>query len=268
MSLIIGAISPHPPLLIPEIGRGEIKKVNKTDKSLEIVGKRFNELNLDTIIFISPHSPYLPGKITIFSNKNLFGSFYQFGYPNINFNYENDIEIIDSLIKEGIKHNIEFYRIPPDYELDHGILVPLYYIDKYKTKEIKIVAMSQHFTIDIKRLKIVGEVIRNVCEKSDKKIGIIASGDMSHRLLKTGPYGYHPSGPKFDSMVIKAIEDENFDELISIPEDTIEEAGECGYRSIITIYSILDFNNFKSKILSYEGPFGVGYLVVLIERRE
>jgi len=267
MSILIGAISPHPPLLIPEIGRGEIKNVKKTDESLKIVSEKFNELDIDTIIFISPHTPYIRNAVSIYSDEILYGNFSQFGYPEVTFKLENDIEIMNSIINEGKKHDIEFIKLPEDYHLDHGVLVPLYYLNKNNRKKFKIVAMSQHFTIDIERLPIIGEIIKEVGNMSGKKIGIIASGDMSHRLLKTGPYGFHPSGPKFDNLVINAIQKENFKDLISIPEYILEEAGECGYRSIITIFSAMPFENYKPEVLSYEGPFGVGYLVVLIERR-
>jgi len=267
MTILIGAISPHPPLLIPEIGRGEIKNVKKTDESLRIVSKKFNELDIDTIIFISPHAPFIGNAISIYSDKILSGDFSQFGYPEVSFEYENDVEIMELLISEGKKYNIDFIKLPDEYNLDHGVLVPLYYLSQNSKKNFKIVAMSQHFTINIEKVPIIGEIIKKIGDESNKKIGIIGSGDMSHRLLKTGPYGFHPSGPKFDNLIIDAIKRENFKDLISIPEDILDEAGECGYRSIITIFSAMPFENYKPEVLSYEGPFGVGYLVVLIERR-
>lgn len=267
MTILIGAITPHPPLLIPEIGREEIKNVKKTDESLRIVSEKFNDLELDTIIFISPHAPFITNGIAIYSDKILYGDFSQFGYPAVSFEIENDLETMNLIISEGRKLNINFVKLPSGYNLDHGVLVPLYYLRQNNKKRFKIVAMSQHFTIEIKKLNLIGEIIKKISNGLDKKIGIIGSGDMSHRLLKTGPYGFHPSGPKFDNLIIEAIKKESFDDLISIPNNLIEEAGECGYRSIITIFSVMPFEVFKSEILSYEGPFGVGYLVVLIERR-
>lgn len=267
MNILIGAISPHPPLLIPEIGRGEIKNVKKTDESLKIVSKKFNELELDTVIFISPHAPFIKNGISIYSDKILYGNFSQFGYPEVSFEIENDLETMNLIIYEGKKLGIDFIKLPSGYNLDHGVLVPLYYLIQNNKKRFKIVAMSQHFTIDIKKLNFIGEIIKKIGNNLDKKIGIIGSGDMSHRLLKTGPYGFHPAGPKFDNLIINAIKKESFNDLISIPDNLIEEAGECGYRSIITIFNIMQFEFFKPQILSYEGPFGVGYLVVLIERR-
>jgi len=44
-------------------------------------------------------------------------------------------------------------------------------------------------------------------------------------------------------------------------KNLVEEAGECGYRSIIILLGALDGLDWKPEILSYEAPFGVGYLV-------
>lgn len=267
MSILIGAISPHPPLLIPEIGRGEIKNVKKTDESLKLVSEKFNEFDLDTIIFISPHAPFIKNCVSIYSDEILYGDFSQFGYSEVSFEIENDVETMNLIISEGNKIDIDFIKLPYGYNLDHGVLVPLYYLAQNNKKKFKIIAVSQHFTTDIKNVSYIGEMIGKIGNSIDKKIGIIASGDMSHRLLKTGPYGFHPSGPKFDNLVIETIKKESFKDLISIPEYIVEEAGECGYRSIVTIFSAMPFEDYKPEILSYEGPFGVGYLVVLIERR-
>ncbi|MCX8095025.1 MAG: MEMO1 family protein [Caldisericia bacterium] len=267
MKFLIGGISPHPPLLIPEIGGLERKYVKKTDESLFILAEKIIKQRVETILFMSPHSPFIRDGITIFSGDTLYGDFSQFGASEVCFEYKNDIELVDSIINIGKNFGIKFYKLPPDYTLDHGILVPLYYLDKLKDYEFKIVCMSQHFTLDRDKFKIFKEIFNEI-DLPDKRIAFIASGDMSHRLLSTGPYGFHPSGPKFDNLVIEAIKNENFEDLLSIPENLIEEASECGYRSILTLFTLMPFDEFKAEILSYEGPFGVGYLVCIVERRE
>ncbi|MBC7195531.1 MAG: hypothetical protein H5U37_07740, partial [Caldisericia bacterium] len=264
MVITIGGISPHPPLLIPEIGGSERLKVKKTDDSLNILAEKILKEGVETIIFMSPHSPYIRDGITIFSGDTLYGDFSQFGESRVKFKYENDLEIVELLIQSGRKYGIKFYKLPQNYPLDHGILVPLYYLDKLKDYDFKIVGMSQHFTLD-KENHIVFKQIFDDIEIFEKKVAFIASGDMSHRLLSYGPYGYHPSGPKFDNLVVEAIKNENFDDLISIPDDLIEEAGECGYRSILTLFTLMPFEKYKAEVLSYEGPFGVGYLVAVVE---
>jgi aromatic ring-opening dioxygenase LigB subunit len=45
----------------------------------------------------------------------------------------------------------------------------------------------------------------------------------------------------------------------------VQSAGECGLRSIVILMGALDGLKVKPEILSYEGPFGVGYLVASLE---
>src|SRR5450830_943965 len=49
-------IVPHPPLIIPKIGRGEEKKIQNTVDAYEIIGQRIAGIKPQTIIVISPHS--------------------------------------------------------------------------------------------------------------------------------------------------------------------------------------------------------------------
>lgn len=97
----------------------------------------------------------------------------------------------------------------------------------------------------------------------EKRVAWIASGDMSHRLKKDGPYGLHPSGPKFDQKFIGLLKKKNIEAILSLNSNLIEEAGECGLRSFCLLLGALEEKNinWQPKILSYEGPFGVGYLV-------
>jgi len=50
--------------------------------------------------------------------------------------------------------------------------------------------------------------------------------------------------------------------ILNIDPHLVEEAGECGYRSIIILLGALSGLSWQPEILSYEGPFGVGYLVI------
>ena len=54
---IIGAfIMPHPPLILPEVGRGEQNKIKATVEACEKVAETVAELKPETIVLTSPHS--------------------------------------------------------------------------------------------------------------------------------------------------------------------------------------------------------------------
>ena len=111
------------------------------------------------------------------------------------------------------------------------------------------------------QLYIFGYCIQKAVEQTDKKAVIIGSGDLSHKLSENGPYGYRTEGSIFDQLVIEAIKDVDFKKLIEMDENIYNQAGECGLRSIIKLGGALNGYYTKTNILSYEKPFGVGYLL-------
>ena len=94
------------------------------------------------------------------------------------------------------------------------------------------------------------------------RVALIASGDLSHCLRADGPYGFHPDGPKFDKALIDALKKKDIETILKLDE-LYPEAAECGLRSFCFMLGILEASglNYQPEILSYEGPFGVGYLV-------
>ena len=93
----------------------------------------------------------------------------------------------------------------------------------------------------------------------DSTWGFIGSADLSHRLVPDAPAGYAPEGQSFDEAVVRAIREGSGAELLSLPDSLVEAAGECGFRSVATFLGLTEKEH--RTVLSYEGPFGVGYCV-------
>ncbi len=109
---------------------------------------------------------------------------------------------------------------------------------------------------------VYGREIKN----SKSKFALIASGDLSHRLKEDGPYGFHSDGPKFDQALVEALNKKNISAILKLDE-LYPQAGECGLGSFAFMIGILEAArvNWQADILSYEGPFGVGYLVANVK---
>ena len=256
--LTFSSICPHPPIIIPKIGRLETKKVAKTIKALDYLAKNVEKADLETIIVISPHLPMDWQKMTVFQNDNFYGDFSAFGVSEVKFEFKGDKELVGDIIKKSedmaVLEHLDF--------LDHGTMVPLYFLAKEISKKPAIIPIAfsglrldEHFLFGKK----IGRVILN----SKKKIGVIASGDLSHRLIPGAPAGYSLRGKEFDEKLINLLKRKDIDGIINMDRELINEAGECGLRSFVILLGILEkcAPNYKVNILSYEGPFGVGYLV-------
>jgi len=110
-----------------------------------------------------------------------------------------------------------------------------------------------------------GQFIGKFLEEDKNTWAVIASGDLSHRLTSFAPAGFSPKAQKFDKLLVQLLEEKEVEKILKINPELIREAGECGLRSIVLLLGIISSFNWKIKILSYEAPFGVGYLVAEIK---
>lgn len=255
----LACLSPHPPIIIPEVGGREVEKTKDTIVALRELSAEIEEISPETVVIISPHTPIYADAFTVKSKRKLFGSLASFGVPEVSMSCENDIELSDEIIETGRLEGMPIFSSKLD-ELDHGILVPLYYLGKEEYKlvslSISMLSYETHYQL--------GTLIRDAVEKLEKKVVFIASGDLSHRLLPGAPAGFHPRGIEFDRRIAEIISSGEFRELFALDEDLIEDAGECGLRSIFTMAGLFENRKYKSQLLSYEGPFGVGYMVAKV----
>lgn len=260
MSVVAAFAVPHPPIVIPEVGRGEEIKIRDTARSYDAVAAQIEELKPDTIVVISPHSVMYGDYIHISPGSGASGSLKQFGVPTVNLYAEYDTEMVGALERKASNLGIPAGRLGErDKNLDHGTIVPLYFINKRYTS-YRLVRMSisglnfaEHYEM--------GKCIQSVSSRLGRRVVIVASGDLSHRLLDSGPYDYAPEGPEFDRQVTEAMKQADFLKFMTFSEDFCEAAGECGLRAFIIMAGALDRKSVKTEFMSYEGPFGVGYAV-------
>jgi AmmeMemoRadiSam system protein B len=258
MSLNFAAISPHPPIIVPGIGTDEdLEKVGSTVLAMKKLATSFTAAEIDTLIVISPHALIYPDKFSICSMKKLFGTFASFGNPDIICEAQNDLDLLAEVKKETDKAQIETLLYDNEgefFELDHGIMVPLQYLSKFQEYSFKLIPIA-YSNLDRAAHFAFGQALKTACENYQGRVGILASGDMSHQLLQSD------EGKSFDKKIVEDIKNNNTKEILYYEDDFVENAGECGYRSILILLGALDGTSAKPNVLSYEGPFGVGYMV-------
>lgn len=258
MSLIFGAIVPHPPIIIPEVGADNLQKVEKTVAAMKELEGELYVMQPDVLVVISAHAPMSEEAFSLNLSPDFKGNLKEFGDQKTELKFACDIDLISKF-----KEKADDERIPLNMnsssELDHGLTVPLYYLTQH-LPQIKIVPVS-YSMLDYQAHFDFGNIIRRVAQESNKRIAIIASGDLSHRLTQDAPAGFSPEGKAFDEKLQQALKEKNVKDILKFNPKLVQEAGECGLRSIIILLGALNELNYDVRQLSYEGPFGVGYLV-------
>lgn len=271
MAIVLCGICPHPPVAVPWIGRMDAEKVKETQYSMIELGGRIRDEGVDTVVIISPHAPVFQDVVGINTKPELKGDFAKFGAGYLKFALENDLPLVAEIKKQAAGLDLQVLELNDDIarrynlslELDHGVTVPLFFLEEIGAiKPLVHVAMS---VAPPEKLYLFGLAVRRASDALGRRVALLASGDLSHHLTKDAPYGYNERGKEFDLELKRLLEAADIEGIIGMDQTLIREAGECGYRSIVMMLGALDGYEIRSNVLSYEGPFGVGYLVASLD---
>ncbi|MDD5016633.1 MAG: AmmeMemoRadiSam system protein A [Eubacteriales bacterium] len=253
-------IVPHPPLIIPEIGKGGEKRIQNTVDAYQKISREIADIKPETVVVLTPHSVMYKDYIHISPGEFAEGDFGGFGADEIGVSKAYDREFVSALEALAKSAGIEAGTLGErDSALDHGVLVPLYFLE-HSTSDYRLVRISISglpFPVHYR----FGQCIAKAAESLGRKTVLIASGDLSHKLSDEGPYGYASEGPAFDKEVTQVMKSADFIKLLDFDESFCDAAAECGLRAFIMMAGALDGRSVAPEFLSYEGPFGVGYAV-------
>lgn len=257
MSLVFAALTPHSPILIPAIGRENLKRLAETAAAFEQLKTELAEVKPDSLLIISPHGRLEQDSYLINFSPTYKINFEEFGdfsaYPSP----KPDTETIYRLKSNSGGWPIE---IISHETLDYGTAVPLILLTDFPGQS-RLIPISYSF-MDYRSHFEFGAFLKQEILTSPRRIAVIASGDLSHRLSKTAPGGYSSKGKKFDRKIIEILNAGRFSELTEIKPELSEAAGDCGLRSILILAGILSQLSVKPSKAVYETPFGIGYLTI------
>jgi len=248
-----GCICPHPPLLIPEIGGSSLDRVAATVAAMRRLAEEAGEP--ETVVVISPHTDGYGDVHVVKTSPRLSGDFGRFRCPEVSFGYDTDVPFAELLLALAGDYR-QLQMMPDDGDvLDWGVLVPLSFLKVRQIVSLSIVnAYPPHRSL--------GQLVRRCAEELGRDTLFLASGDLSHALTHGAPAPYDPRGKLFDDEVIGLLEVGDFAALGRMDPILLDGAAECGLRSIIALGGFLGADaSVAPEVISYEGPFGVGYLV-------
>lgn len=257
-------IMPHPPLMVPGIGNAD--QMSDTITAARKIAGEIAQIQPDTIVVISPHANIFRDFLHISEQSQFDGSFSNFGRSDIRMSFENNRKMVKEIIleaeKEGLPVGSGMKMFGSDSLLDHGCMVPLYFIQEvYQNFKLVVIPVAGFGYIDLYRC---GTLLQKAASTIGCKTVVIASSDLSHKLKSDGPYGFAKEGPAFDTKVKGFVEKNDVDGLMNMNESFVHKAAMCGLPSIVMGYGSLDGYELKSFVISYEGPYGVGYMTARI----
>ena len=259
-----GVVSPHPPIFIPAVGGAARHFADASLDALAVAGRAIGAYSPDTVILISPHAPLSPDTFVVDTSDQLVGTLAQFGDQG-RYSWAGDPELAAAIVDRLDAEDIPSAPRDADPLLrpgwaDHATIVPLCCMAV--TAEMPLVIVSLSF-LSFAHHRMLGEVIAACAEDLGRRVVLVASGDLSHRLTRDAPAGFSAQGAVLDAEIVELVRRGAFAQLMQMDPEVVEAGGECGLRSIIALGGFLGDDPLPARVLAYEGPWGVGYLTAV-----
>lgn len=259
MGLTYGCVVPHSPNLVPEVGREKSRECAQTREAMIELGIILGEeRRIKNCVIVSPHSPFLPEAFGVWEGSRLTGSMERFQAPDVTLTLNVSTELAEAIVDVATRMELPIGRLLRDWALDRGVTVPSLFL--LRTDEVKVVPVSismlgwdEHW--------LFGTAIAHAAQEVDGETVIVASSNLSHRITPDAPHGYSKLGGEFDGAVRDAFTTGRLRDLLELPTELPREASECGFAPLLVLGGAFDGRTVKGRVLSYEAPFGIGYLV-------
>lgn len=250
--------------MVPEVGRESIPHVRQSIEGMAEFTERLIETGATTVILISPHAPLDMSAFVAYPGPKVNGDFSSFRAPTAQVDAPVDEELLQAITQNASEKDYQVLSLTGN-QLDHGTAVPLYFLHRNGWTG-RVVALGYSFLGNDDHLRF-GECIRRAADELGRPVAFVASGDLSHRLKLEAPAGYDHLAYLFDEEVVEAIKSNSPEKIIDIDPELRGLAGECGYRSMLVALGATRDLPKACEVLSYEAPFGVGYLVAQLTKQ-
>ena len=258
MSLVFSCITAHTPLLMPTIGKEGLAVIEKTKAAMQQLEQELYVAQPETLIVITPHGDALPDAVSINLNTKYVTNFEEFGDLVTKLEWKSEIMLIDRFREDFKEKHLPLVLGSAEY-LDYGSAIPLYYLTQH-LPNVRVVPLITS-QLDMKSHYNFGKELKDEIMSSTKRVAVIASADLSHRVAENSPEGLSPKGVAFDEKIVSLISKPHPIEILDIDDAWATEAQACGAKVLATLCGMMDDIRHEPKVLSYEKPFGVGYLV-------
>ena len=260
MALIKTCLLPHSPLLIPEIGQANYNFLAKTAGAYNQILSDLKERGVETLVIISPHAPSQEQEFTLNVAPEMLIDLKDFGFIPAKTVFNGDALLADRLAS-ALRPEFPLQLISEPI-IDHGSAIPLYLWKELASAAFKIIIISPASVLDLEAELRFGVRLGEVLRADEKKIALLASGDLSHRLKRKSPGGYSPKGAKFDNKLIEYLSqpESAVANILKMDEKLIKDAGECGLKPLLILLGVLTAEKWQPQVMAYQTDFGIGYL--------
>lgn len=254
---------PHPPAILPEVGKGRELYLNRTMLAYQRFARTISLLQPENIIFVSPHGAKDQKSIIVNTAPFIQDNFARYDAEQLQESCQLNTELAHALTLRSIGQRLKV-KGEAFQEIDHGTFIPLSFIHQHYQDflGVNILIPPQ---INDEELLYTGQLLRHIVQESGQKTVLVISGDLSHRLAPSGPYGYSPRGLAFDQYIRHIFSSGDIQLLGAIDNTWRQEAAQCAMGPLLLMSGAIGQPTAQTNIYSHEYPFGIGYMLAEVE---
>lgn len=264
MAIVYACIAPHPPVMVPAVGRGREQVMPAVLNAMAELRAMLKQAAPETAVIITSHGPARWEAVGVLTAPDVAGSLAEFGAPEVELRFENDVDLAQRLRDEAKAEQGRVTAVEKwGRGLDWGCLVPLYFLAeamvgvKLMPVVISAGAADGHFE--------VGHALARAVAGCGRRTAVICSADLSHALSPDAPARFDPAGALFDAQFRLAIERWDVRWVLHSDESFRRRAAEDAVRQTALLMGSLSDYQIRPRVLAYDAPFGVGYLVASVD---
>lgn len=266
-AVVFSGLLPHPPVVVPAVGGSRVEECRATLDACRRFAERLVARAPDRLLLASPHGPRRQDSFGIWRGERLGGHLGRFGAAGAAVDLPAADDLFAALRREVENETFpaafSTWGIPAGEPLDHGSVVPLYFLQEAGWDGPTSV-VSLPWTEDPEVFAAFGRAVARAAAAVGGRNAVVASGDMSHRVLPGAPAGHHPRAVEFDDALTGLIRDGELEEIPALDPELRDLAAEDAADTSILAAAAAGWDARGHEVLSYEHPFGVGYLVAVL----
>jgi AmmeMemoRadiSam system protein A len=260
-STVAAGLLPHAPIIVPAVAGSRARQVATTTAAARLLAAELLAGAPETVVVTAPHGLRHPTDFTVQTGPRVAGDLGPFGADRVAISLPVDQALAMAIAETARERNLAV-RTSTSSTLEYSTVVPLSFLcDAGWDGPTVVVSLPYPGYGDPIA---IGRAVAAAARQLGRRLAVLASGDMSHRLTRDAPAGFDPEGRRFDDQVTDLLRHGDFRGLLALSPERVERAGEDCLDSLQFAAATFDFAPTSAHLLSYEGPFGVGYGVALL----
>lgn len=246
--LVFAGFIPHSPLLMDSVNTSRLQEAEKTLSALDEFSDELYAARPDTIVILAESPTMYEDAFSLNVADPYTADLSAVGDLGYHRTYHPDFGFIDALQRFARRNNVPV-SLSTNEHIPFQVAVPLHFATRH-LNSVRIVPIAP-CSLDGKSHFAFGNTLKHLVLESDKRIAVLATGDMSHVDDET-----------LDLRLLTILKEHNASGLLQIDPEVLAAAKDTSYRQLAMLFGLLDGVDTTAEVLSFEKPFGTGFAVV------